>query len=160
MLQVDTSPFFALLQISRVLTQVWLTAGMKNITHVVTLHRLQIQVPLGTAHLPLLASGLWNTVVAKTESPLSEEEHSPGVGCMLRRATQEPSGEDNFRWEGEIGGVEKEELEKIICYINTGSELQFVNGSVGSLVRCTLKMFEICYMKKAEIALLVLVSSR
>lgn len=31
-----------------------------------------------------------------SESPLAvEEEHSPGVGCMLRRATQLPTGEDN-----------------------------------------------------------------
>lgn len=35
-----------------------------------------------------------------TESPLAvEEEHSPGVGCMLRGATQAPTGEDNcHRW--------------------------------------------------------------
>lgn len=39
------------------------------------------------------------------ESPLAvEEEHSPGVGCMLRRATQAPTGEDNCVKEGERGG--------------------------------------------------------
>lgn len=71
-----------------------------------------------------------------TESPPAvEEEHSPSVGCMLRRATQAPTAEDNCHREGERGGVGKEELEKrmIICYVNTGSGLHF-NWCVGALV--------------------------
>lgn len=133
------------------LTQVWLTAGIKNKSQAVTLQStqkiLRLQVPLGTVHLPH-ASGLWTTVTGETESPLAvEEEHSPGVGCMLRRATQAPTGEDNGLGEGERRGVGKEELDKrmIICYVNTGSGLQFVNGCVGALVSDRLHVREHCW---------------
>lgn len=41
-----------------------------------------------------------------TEFPLGvEEEHRPGVGCMMKRVTQAPTGEDNCLGEGERGGV-------------------------------------------------------
>lgn len=46
-----------------------------------------------------------------TEFPLATEEHSPGVGCMQRRETQTPIGQNNCH-RGERGGVGKEELEK------------------------------------------------
>lgn len=91
-----------------------------------------------------------------TESPLAVgEENSSGVGCMLRRTTRAPTGEDNCLREGERGGVGKEELEKrmIICYVNTGSGLQFVNGCVGALVSDRLHVRWHCWLWPREVTL-------
>lgn len=45
-----------------------------------------------------------------TEFPLGvEEEHNPGVGCMMKRVSKAPTGKDNYLG-GERGGVGKDDL--------------------------------------------------